>query len=155
KRRNARTYFFPGPGFFVSPPAPAFSGILMSYGTSSEPPSKGTMISPTNARWMHDSIDVPAQGAPTPTSVMRPFVPSKVTFTSPDPPLPSGTLSEQFSAFFAPRLSTISICSRCVALRPPEPSLLPELGPDVSFEGLSDHLVLSVGSFHVDVSPSG
>ena len=71
RRRRARrwrgdgatcTYFFPG--FFGSTAAPFFSGIFTSYGTSSGSPSKGTMISPTNDRWMHDSIDVPAQGGP-------------------------------------------------------------------------------------------
>ena len=65
------------------------------------------MISPMNARLMQLSASVPAHGAPTATSVARPFLPLKVTLTSPSPLAAVGTTEVQL-AVRHPRGATVS-----------------------------------------------
>src|SRR5580704_9136788 len=63
------------------------------------------------ARLMQASASVPTHGGPTTASTARPFLPSKVTLTSPSPRAALGTTAAQLAAFSPPRRRAISICA--------------------------------------------
>src|SRR5690606_33091520 len=108
-------------GFFGSAAAGLAALSSTSCAMVRSPPSKGSTISPANARLMQPSTSWPDHGEPTTTSVARPFVPSKTTCTSPLPSGASFTTVGHSAALALPRRSATWICAFWSSSRPSIP----------------------------------